>query len=189
VTDNGDLSANINAALVGNYGMRAVINNNASIYVTDNTPNVEQQYHARFYFDPNSIRMTSGNSMYIFYGYTSNGTVVLRVEFGWSGSGYRLRAALRDNSNTWTTTSWFNISDASHLIEFYWQASTGARRNNGSLTFWIDNTQQANLTGINNNTRRIDYIQLGAVAGVDTGTRGTLFFDAFESHRYSNIGP
>jgi hypothetical protein len=30
---------------------------------------------------------------------------------------------------------------------------------------------------------------LGAVAGIDSGTRGTIFFDAFESRRQSYIGP
>ena len=32
-------------------------------------------------------------------------------------------------------------------------------------------------------------MQLGAVAGVDTGTRGTTYFDAFESRRDTYIGP
>jgi hypothetical protein len=169
--------------------MQAVINNNTSIYVTDNTPNAEARYRARFYFDPNSISMASGNSLYIFYGYTSGGAVVVRVEFGWSGSSYRIRAAVRDNSNNWITSSWFTITDTRHSIEFYWQAATGAGANNGGLTLWIDGTQQANLTGINNNLRRIDYIQLGAVAGIDNRTRGTTYFDAFESRRNTYIGP
>jgi len=169
--------------------MQAAINNNTSIYVTDNTPNAEPRYRARFYFDPNSISMASGNSLYIFYGYNSSGAVVVRVEFGWSGSSYRIRAAIRDNSSNWTTTSWFPISDAMHSIEFYWQAATGTGANNGGLTLWIDGTQQANLTGINNNLRRIDYIQLGAAAGIDTGTRGTTYFDGFESRRNTYIGP
>jgi hypothetical protein len=30
---------------------------------------------------------------------------------------------------------------------------------------------------------------LGAVAGIDAGTRGTYYFDAFESRRQNYIGP
>jgi hypothetical protein len=32
-------------------------------------------------------------------------------------------------------------------------------------------------------------VQLGATMSVDTGTRGSYFFDAFESRRVSYIGP
>ena len=38
-------------------------------------------------------------------------------------------------------------------------------------------------------TWRIERARLGAVAGIDTGTRGTIYFDAFESRRQSYIGP
>jgi len=61
--------------------------------------------------------------------------------------------------------------------------------NNGSLTLWIDNVQRANLTAVDNDTRRLDRVQWGAVEGVDSGTRGTYYFDAFESRRQTNIGP
>ena len=61
--------------------------------------------------------------------------------------------------------------------------------NDGGLTLWIDGTQKANLTGADNDTRRIDRVRLGAASGIDTGTRGTYYFDAFESRRQTYIGP
>src|SRR5690348_15015569 len=91
VTDGGDLNASSAAALVGSQGLRAVINNTASIYVTDDRPNAEARYRARFYFDPNSISMSSGNAHYIFYGYTGTSTDVLRVEFRRSAGTYQVR--------------------------------------------------------------------------------------------------
>jgi len=45
------------------------------------------------------------------------------------------------------------------------------------------------LTGVDNDTRRIDRIRLGALTGIDIGTRGAYYFDAFESRRQSYIGP
>ena len=146
------------------------------------------RYRARFYFDPNTITMANGNAHYIFYGYSGASTVVLRIELRYSG-GYQLRAALVNNSTTWTTSNWFTISDAPHYLEIDWRASTAAGANNGYLTFWIDGVQQANLTGVANDTRRIDRVRLGPVAGIDTGTRGTTYFDAFESRRSTYIGP
>jgi hypothetical protein len=42
---------------------------------------------------------------------------------------------------------------------------------------------------VDNAGQRIDRVRLGAVGGLDTGTSGTLHFDAFESRRQRYIGP
>jgi hypothetical protein len=189
VTDAGDLSVSTGAALVGNYGLRAVIDDNNPIYVSDASPNAETRYRARFYFDPNSIAMSSNDSHYIFYGYSGTSTVVLRMELRFSKGSYQIRVALRNDSSSWTSSSWFTISDTAHILEIDWRASTASGANKGGLTLWIDTTQRANLSGVDNDTRRIDSIQLGAISGIDSGTRGTDYFDAFESHRQNYIGP
>jgi len=188
-TDGGDLSVGPTAALTGAHGLLAVIDDNNAIYLTDETPNAESRYRARFYFDPNSITMANNNAHYIFYGYTGTSTVVLQIEFRLTKGSYQLRAALRNDANSWTTSSWFTINDVSHFIEVDWRSSTAVGANNGGLTLWIDGTQRANLIGVDNDTRRIDRIQLGAVAGIDSGTRGTYYFDGFESRRQTYIGP
>jgi hypothetical protein len=175
--------------LIGSQGMQAVINDTANIYVTDDTPNAEPRYRARFYFDPNSIPMASGDNHFIFYGYSGTSTIVLRVQFRFSNGNYQVRAALRNDGSTWTNSSWFTISNATHYIEIDWRAATGAGANNGGLTLWIDGTQQADLTTVDNDTRRIDRVRLGTIAGIDTRTRGTYYFDAFESRRQTPIGP
>jgi hypothetical protein len=183
--DGGDLSVSAAAALADTSGMQAVLDDNISIFVTDDTPNAETRYRARFYFDPNSISMASGDNHYIFQGYTGASTVVLRVQFRFSSGSYQVRASLRDDSSGWTNTNWFIISDAPHLIELDWRAAV----NNGGLTLWIDEVERANPSGVNNGARRIDLVQLGAVSGVDAGTRGTYYLDAFESRRQTYIGP
>jgi len=189
ITDGGDLSVSAAAALVGSNGLQAVIDDNIAIYVTDDTPIAEPRYHVRFYFDPNTIPMVSGESHFIFYGYSGTSTIVLRVPFRFSNGNYQLRGALRNDSTTWTNTSWFTISDAPHFVELDWQAATAAGANDGGLTLWIDGVQRANLSGIDNDTRRIDRARLGPVGGIDAGTRGTYYFDAFESRRQTYIGP
>jgi PKD repeat protein len=188
-TDGGDLSVSAASALVGSYGLQAVLDDNTAIYVTNDTPAAEPRYRARWYFDPNSIPMTSGNAHYIFYGYSGTSAVVLRVEFRFSSGAYQMRAGLRNDSTSWTNSVWFTISDAPHFIELDWRTATAAGANDGGLTLWIDGKQQANLTGIDNDTRRIDRVRLGAVAGIDSGTRGTYYFDAFESREQTYVGP
>jgi hypothetical protein len=192
-TDGGNLSVNTAAALVGAQGMQALINDNNSLYVIDDRPAAEPRYRARFYFDPNTIPMANNDAHLIFSGRTANGTAtgttVLQVDFRYSGGKYQVRSLILDDAAAFTSSGWFTISDTPHFIELDWRASTAAGANNGGLTLWIDGVQQANVTGIDNDTRRIESVRLGAVSGVDTGTRGTTFFDAFESRRQTYIGP
>ncbi|MGQ0601610.1 MAG: LamG-like jellyroll fold domain-containing protein [Anaerolineales bacterium] len=188
-TDNGSLSVSPASALIGARGMQANINDNNVIFVTDNTPNSETRYRARFYFDPNSIPMGNSDAHYVLYGLNASSTVVLRMEFGRVSGAYALRAGIRNDASGWTTSNWVTLTDTTHFAEIDWRASTVAGANNGGLTFWVDGTQQANLTGVDNDTRRVDRINLGAVGSIDNGTRGVTFFDAFVSRRNTYIGP
>jgi hypothetical protein len=189
LNDGGDLSASTASKLVGAFGLQAAIDDNNAIYVADNLPSAESRYRVRFYFDPNTIRLGNNNAHYIFFGYSGTSTGVLRIEFRFSGTAYQLRVSLRNDSSGWISSAWFNISDVPHALEMDWRAATASGANNGGLTFWIDGTQRANLSGVDNDTRRIDSIRLGAILGIDTGTRGIYYFDAFESRRQTYIGP
>jgi hypothetical protein len=182
-TNGGDLSASTAAAMAGASGLQAVLDDNNSIYVTDTTPNAETRYLAGFYFDPNSIPMGNNNAHYIFRGLMGTSTVVVRIEFRRNQGNYQVRAALVSDSGGFTNTAWVTISDTLHFLEIDWRAATALGANNGGLTLWVDGGQQANLAGIDNDTRRVDAVRLGAVAGIDSGTRGTYYFDAFESYR------
>ena len=185
----GDLSVSPAAALGGSNGLQAVINDTTAMYVSDDTPFAEPRYRARFYFDPNSIAMANGDGHILFRGISGSSTVVVRVEFGFSNGTYQIRAAVAGDGSSWTSTNWVPISDGPHAIEFDWRAATGAGANNGGLTLWVDGAQQADLTGVDNDTWRIDRARLGALADIDAGTNGTTFFDNFESRRQSYIGP
>lgn len=186
----GDLSVNTAAALVGAYGMQVVINDATTMYVNDDTPFAEPRYRARFYFDPNSITMANGDAHIILRGYSGTSSVVVRVEIGGVSAGvYQVRAAIMNDGGTWTNTNWVTLTDTRHAIEFDWRAATGAGANNGGLTLWVDGAQKADLTGIDNDTWRIDRVRLGALADIDPGTVGWYYLDAFESRRGTYIGP
>jgi hypothetical protein len=133
--------------------------------------------------------MTSGNAHYLFYALDRNNTFLLRVKFRYYASQYQLRAEAVNDSNGWSQTAWAAVSDAPHFVEIAWQAASTAGANHGVLTFWVDDSQQGSFTNIDNDTRRIDYAQFGIVGGVDNGSRGTMYFDEFKSHRGSYIGP
>ena len=183
------MSVTSGATLVGGYGMSAVIDDNNAIYVTDDSPNGETHYRARFYFDPNSISMASGDTHSLLYGYKGTFFSSVQVELRYSSGNYQVRALANTDLIIFTSsTSWYTISDAEHYIEIEWKAATGAGANNGELTLWIDGVQKQQVNGIDNDTMVVDRVRLGAVSGVDSGTRGTYYFDAFESRSEGYIG-
>ncbi len=182
LNDAGDLSASDSADYWGLQGMKAVIDDNTSIYVQDDTPNNETQYRARFYVNPNSLALGSGEVVDLFTG--RNGTTdVLRIQLQKNGATYQVRAGLLNDAGTWTDTSWYDVPNAWSAVEIHYQAFA----NSGSLTLWLDDVQKQSLTFIDNDTRTLTDVRLGA-QGVDTNTSGTLYFDDFESRRFSYIG-
>jgi PKD repeat protein len=188
VTDGGDLSVEAGAALVGSYGLGAVIDDNTGIYVQDDTPAAEARYRARFYFDPNSIAMAAGNSHYIFHAQSGTAGIIM-LQLYYNGSNYLLRGVVSTDAGGWLYTVYATLSDARHYIELDWQAASGPGLNDGSLTLWLDGAQVGARSGVDNDLQRLESVQLGAVMSVDNGTRGTYYFDAFESRRVSYIGP
>jgi hypothetical protein len=68
-------------------------------------------------------------------------------------------------------------------VEIHYQAFA----NSGSLTLWLDDVQKQSITFIDNDTRTPTDVRLDA-QGVDVETNGTLYFDDFESRRFSYIG-
>jgi hypothetical protein len=158
-------------------------------YVRDDMPNAETRYRARFCFNPHGISMGKGDSHFIFGAYSATNINMLVVELRKNDSSFQFRAGLLSDRSKWSCTGWSAISSGWNAIEFDWRAATAVGANNGGLTLWIDGTQQADLTGADNDTWKIDRARLGALTGMDAGTHGTYYFDAFESRRQSYIGP
>lgn len=183
-TGGGRLSVTTNAALIGAWGMQALINNTSPLYVTDRSPNAEAGYHARFYFSPNGVAPSNTNPQDIVVGRSAAGTSIFRVQFRRSSGSYQVRGLILANSGLNQTTSWYTISNASHAIEIAWQASAS-----GSLSLWIDGTLKETRSGVANGNYRLEEIRLGPSSGIASGTTGTEYFDAFVSTRNTYIGP
>ena len=184
------MSVSPSAALVGSNGLQSVIAGTTTMYITDDTPNAEPRYRARFYFDPNSLVMANGDYQYILVGFAnSTNTTVLRVAFKNTSGVYQLQARILNDSAVWQSTPYVSISDAPHVIEVDWVAASAVGANDGYLTFWIDGVEQGSLVGIDDDSYRMERVRLGLVYISATGTSGTYFFDAFESRRQTYIGP
>jgi hypothetical protein len=104
-TDGGDLSVTTQAALTGACGLQAVLDDNNYLFLYDDSPENESRYRTRFYFDPNSITMSSGEGHSIFYARDGQSTVVGRIEFGCSAGACRVRAEILNDSSCWSSMS------------------------------------------------------------------------------------
>jgi len=190
VTDGGNLSVSTSAAYQGSYGLQAVINDTNNLRAIDASPVSETHYRARFYFNPNSITMSSGTSHFIFTGVNpALSDTLFQAELFYESGVYKLRVRVMNDDWNYTNGTKFVISNGWHAIEIEWQASSVPGVNNGFLSLWIDGVLMQTLSGVDNDTHIIGEARLGAVSGIDATTSGTMFFDAFESRRSTYIGP
>ena len=126
--------------------------------------------------------MAENDNHLLFHGIsTSAPTIQLRLQF--INGEYRLRGEVENDIRRWSFTSWTILTDTVHSIHIDWRAATSAGANNGEFSLWVDGTRQSLVSGIDNDTRKIDQARLGAVGEIDSGTRGIYYFDAFESQR------
>jgi hypothetical protein len=168
--------------------MQVNITSNNPAYVRDNTPNMETRYRARFYFNPNGIIMGKSDSHVIFSGYSATGASMLVIELRRNGSSLQIRGGLLSDKKKWSYTGWSTLPSGWNAIELDWRAATGTTVNNGGLALWLNGTRIGNISNTGNYQQKVDWVALGAVSGLDIATRGTYFFDEFESRRSAYIG-
>ena len=188
VAGGGDLSASASALLSSSYGMQAVVNDTAGIYVSDYTPLAEREYHARFYFDPNSISIPTGQGFSIFTGSSSAG-ITFRILLNNVGGAYQLQAQVYNDSSVWVAGQNIAITDEPQLIEIEYKVASATDASDGYLNVYLNDTLADTVSSVDNDTRVIDTVSLGAVNSIDVGTSGTIYFDAFEPRNGSHIGP
>lgn len=177
--DGGNLSSTNASAYVGIWGMAALINDGNSIYVEDDF-GAAGTYYARFYLNPNSLTMTSGD-IFTITDIRSSTTIRASIELNYDGANYRVRGVLETGP---VTTSWVNISSSSFSsIEIMWFANAS-----GYVSLWVDGVQYTTTTG-DTSGLTVDNIQLGMVSDRDAGTSGTFYIDKFTSDNTDYNGP
>jgi hypothetical protein len=187
--DGGDLFASDTAAHESSYGLQALIDDTVSIKVIDPSPADETHYRARFYFNPNSLTMSSGSSHVIFEGYdTLYDSSFFQLELFQESGVYKLRPRVKNDGGSYTTGTKQTISDDWHVVELEWQQSSSTDADDGFLSFWLDGALMQTIGGMDIDRNRVDQVKLGAVSSVDSTTSGSMLFDHFVSRRSSYIG-
>ena len=106
-----------------------------------------------------------------------------------SGSSYRLVMDAQNDAQAWVAGQYLAVSDDWQMLEVEWQTASAAGAGDGYVKLWINDVLVDTLSGLDNDTRHVTKASIGAVAGLDAGTAGTVYWDGFEARRGSHIGP
>jgi uncharacterized protein YkwD len=197
-TDAGDLAISASAGMASTLrGLQAVVDDTASLFVSDATPQDANRYRARFRFDPDGFDPGEAEEhrrtrIFIAFEEDPNRRLAAVVLRRLSGA-YSIMARTRLDDDSQADTAFVPITDAPHVIEIDWKRSSSPAASDGWLYLWIDGNAAgsnpvAALTGLDNNLSAVDFARLGALS-VKSGASGTLYFDEFESRNQSYIGP
>jgi hypothetical protein len=179
-TDSGDFSAHADAAMVGSYGGKFVVDDTNAMYGRLAFAN-KTRLRVGFYLDPNSLTMASSDQFFLCCDDSIAADYKLYLYY--DGSNYKLRLAVRLDGGGWTT--WTDIevtvADAAHWVEFDLKRSSGAGNDDGFAKLWIDSdvtgAPDDSLTGLDDDTLYYDGVIVGAPDGLDAGTSGTFYID------------
>jgi subtilisin family serine protease len=179
------ISVTAEAAMVGSWGMQAVVSGNSRSFVSDASPTNETSYHARFHFHPNGTD-TGNRPHVIFLGRNALGQGIFAVQYRRTeppALKYQVRSAVRSTAG-WVATKWYSISNAPHAIEIGWQSSYSA-----SYSLFVDGDLKKTKKRLDTSAYLLDTVWLGPCARLSSRMSGIEYFDAFLSTRDTYIGP
>jgi cell division septation protein DedD len=187
-TNNGNLTITTNAALVGSRGLQARIADNNIMRVQKNMSGLIPGLRARFYMHPNGISMAENDRFMIFVSHDTIGDRNLQIELRRYSGKYQVRTGIKTNSNLFVFTNWVDLSNARHFIEVDAQPATSSTVADGYVRMWLNGVEVGARTGLQNSKWAQKRVLLGAVRGMVSTTRGTIYFDELEVRTVSYIG-
>lgn len=193
VGNDGDLSATTAAALTPTVrGMQAVVDDRSGLFVRHEVPGGEDRYRARFHFDPNGFDPGEAGgkrraTIFLAFADGPQRRLIQLVLRRLNGA-YSLRGVVRLDDDALAETPFAPITDAPHVLELAWRRASAPDAADGAFELWIDGGLAGRLDGLDNDSRAVDFIRLGAMTLKD-GAMGTLYFDQYEARRALPIGP
>jgi hypothetical protein len=193
-TGGGDLTVTPAAELgAGGFGLQALVDDTAGLFVQDDGPDDEGRYRVRFRFstngfDPGEALDRRRVRLFVAFDATPQARRIVALVLRRLGGAYALRARARLDDNSQADTPFVPIAPGAHSVELDWQRASGADAADGRLEMWIDAAPAAMLTGLDASAGGVDFVRLGAIS-VKPGANGVLHFDEFESRRQGDIVP
>ncbi|MBN1262814.1 MAG: DUF5060 domain-containing protein [Candidatus Pacebacteria bacterium] len=181
IADGGDLSQSSTASLGGTGGgLRLLIDDNNPLFGEAGFSQLTSgEYRFRFYLNPDNLEMADYDLFLVsglFYGTSTRVQVMLRRD----NLGFQVNARAADDTGAWRATPYYRLAGGEHYLEVLVAYAAGADTQDGALSLWIDGVFQGQKSGIDLYERaKPDKMQLGAINGIDSGTRGVLYLDEF----------
>jgi hypothetical protein len=169
------------ARYAGDSGLRVLVNDPSAVYLQDELP-FSSSYHARFYLRLVPLAMANLDSFVVFSGADPDGANVFKVHVIGAGADRYLRAIAYTDTGSSVAGGFVLVPPGRHAIEISWQRGAA-----GQLTLKIDGQLEDSITGVANNTLRVDRVRLGAAEGFDAGTTGNFALDEFASSASVNL--
>jgi hypothetical protein len=175
------------------FGFQATVNGlQQGVFLQDDSPDNENRYRARFYFDPNThdpgeIANQRRVRVFVMFEELPNRRLVAVVLRRISGA-YSMQARVQLDDDSRAETAFTPITDAPHWVEVEWRRATTPTANDGFFEMSIDGTAVPALINLDNNLSQVDMVRLGTVSN-KTNANGVVFVDEFVSRRTNPIGP
>jgi hypothetical protein len=183
--DSGDLIVHHEAVYQGEWGLKALIDDQTPIYALDRFPTPLNHYRARFYINLDSLIMFDEHSHPIFAGKDLDNQWDFVVVLGKNKkSNYAIRVQALTDDGGRNSSGFSEIGSAGwHSIEIEWVSGLPGR-----IKLWIDGSLMQSIEVNNNSARSLARVYLGAFGGIDATTSGSIYFDNFESRKTTYIG-
>jgi len=127
------------------------------------------------WFDPNGITMASADEWRLVRAYDGSASNErCQIFVGRVGADYYVKASAFEDGDTETKTLAYTFDDNPHHFEVNMLRGSGT----GSLRLWLDGTLKETKSALDIDTIGIpDVFRAGNAGSLDTGTRGTCYFD------------
>lgn len=192
VTDEGDLSTGTPGLASTTAKMEALIDDTNAIYGEVTISAALEDCRVRFYVDPNTLSIGSGDDIVIV---EIDGAIeddLADIVLLYDGVNYEVWLIGLDDGGGWHTGTKTDISDTEHYIEFHVVRATNATSNDGTMDWWIDGAHIEQLTNIDNYDQmgNVQFVRMGAVRSIPATASGTLHLDELKGNDDgSEIGP
>lgn len=192
VVDSGaTLTTHASAGMTLDKGLQAFVPAGTKAYLSesdlddDSVGDSETRFRASFQFDPDGLNLPINTQLRIFAGrQTSPATNPVTIDLRQTATGYQVQGrVLLDTVSplTYVTTAWYPVSGQTH-IDFEWRAADPGF-DEGSFSLSLNYQLMETLKKIDNGTRVINRVTLGAITPTPASVSSTLWIDHFESYR------
>jgi hypothetical protein len=149
-------------------------------------------FRCRFYFDPNTINLSTAMIRILNTSEQLTGYQMLGVVFKYASANYRLFLRGIDDNHIYVNGAEIIITDAPHVIEIQAHRSSLPGGADGYYKMWIDGTLQSTISYVSNYNQfgLTNWFAFGAASSAVSGTTGSFYMDEIKANTDGSlIGP